>query len=106
MLLDLNQERELKLLGIKHRLESELTDLNLQNDINHLLSDLIPEPKPSSILYEGDRGLFTKADTIINIKTQYINNVKGIVASEINGEIDYTPEDTQLMNIMEQYASS
>ena len=105
MLLDLNQERELKLLGIKHRLESELTDLNLQNDINHFLSDLIPEPKPSSILYEGDRGLFTKGDTIINIKPQYINNVKGIVASEINGEMDYTPEDTQLMNIMEKYAS-
>lgn len=106
LMIDLKQEREKKILSIKHQLETDITEYEIGANLPELISQSIPMINSPSDLFNN--GNYTKSQTVIinnnNNNQQYINKVEGIVSKEIHGNIDFTFEDRQLNEVIEQYA--
>lgn len=108
---DLKQEREKRVLSIRHRMESELVDV-VKSDadwqaINQLVDISVPRlgGVGSAVGFSpvaADRNT-TAAGTIININPQIINSVNGIVAQQITGNQNFGLEANQLMELISKY---
>jgi hypothetical protein len=94
--IDAKHEYEAKVLSIKQRLESELLDLDIEN----------VEYKPTTDL-ASITTMYSKTQPItINVHGNYIHLVDSIVANELNGDITYTQEDKQLVELFNTYAEN
>jgi TIR domain len=107
---DLKQDRERKLLGIRHRLESELVDVlpatTDWNTIHTLVESSIPAIVGSSSAISIDQNPLNLNGTkniTINLKPQFIQAVNGIVAQEIRGDQYLTPQDQELLSLIQQH---
>jgi hypothetical protein len=107
LLLDIQQEKERKLLAIRHRLQAEIVDEELLSEqAAALTSDMVPtSPIPSNELdLMGIAGFASGGITIMHNPAITINNPKviarasGIIAQELNGDIHYEEQDIQLLN--------
>ena len=111
---DLKQDRERKILGIRHRLESELAETLPESidwdQINALIAAALPAPMKMGLTYllEGDPHRMTKILTAgpstININPQIINTVQGVVAHEILGNVTLSNEDEKLLKLIKEHA--
>lgn len=110
LVIDLKHEREIKLLQVRHRLESELTEV-VPSDfewsaINIIVDALIPRlDGVSSALgfYNSPSRLSSSSNLTVNINPQIINTVTGIVAQEIVGN-QYINEDAKkLLELIQRH---
>ncbi len=99
--LDLKHDRELKFISIKHRLENELQETQLSNDVLDYVNSALPDFKESRNILSARP--IINAQTV-NINPQIINRVEGIVCNELNGNINFTPEEQELNKLIENYA--
>jgi len=99
--LDLKQERESKILSIKHRLEIDLQEHELSKDMQEYIDNSVPRPNISNFL-----ALQSKQAPVININPIFVDKVDGIVCSEINGTVNQTTEDKMLIDFFKQLSEN
>ncbi len=110
---DLKQERERKILSIRHRLESELTDYVQDNAewgaINEMVDQLVPRLSgvANALGIVGGVGSADKSRAMtINIETQVIGNVQGIVAREVSGNSSIGIQADELLTMIRTFGGS
>lgn len=102
LMIDLKQEREKKLMIIKHQLELDISENEIGTDLDELLNTTLPKlNSPSDLLRNRN---FTQNQTVIINTPQYINKVEGIVSKEIHGNIDFSYQDKKILELIEEYA--
>ncbi len=113
---DLKQDRERKLLSIRHRLESDLADA-LPGDsdwqiIDRLVASTIPEAFNIAGITMFDRGSLMLSSSVghspitVNLNPQIISTVNGVVASEIRGNVGTSKESEELFDLIRQHADT
>jgi hypothetical protein len=107
--LDLRQQREARMLEIRHALESELVESSneaVMPHINNLIDSFIPNPgnsAPMDLLALASPGQSSIAPAQITINQQYINKVQGTVISSIQGVANLNPEARDLLELVERF---
>ncbi|HTZ48706.1 MAG TPA: hypothetical protein VMH20_14010 [Verrucomicrobiae bacterium] len=111
--IDLKQDRERKLLGIRHRLESELAETlpasTCWEEIDALIAAALPLPSAIGLahLLEGEPRGMPKIHMVrpssININQQIIGTVQGVVANEILGNVTLSSEDKELLKFIKEH---
>lgn len=110
--LDLKQEAESKVVSIRHRLESELIDLDLTTEdwqnISSVIDLTIPIPPtgtlplPSQVL----RSNLPAQHITYNIRPQIIETVRGVVAQEVSGTQHFSAEHHQMLELIQSHATT
>ncbi len=103
LLLDLKQERELKFISIKHRFENELQELSINNEVLKYIEESLPVPQSTSNALNGATQIVQ--NQTININPQIIEKAEGIICTEINGDVHFTPEEKEIGKLIEKYAT-
>ncbi|MCH2450946.1 MAG: hypothetical protein MK198_12485 [Gracilimonas sp.] len=103
LLLDIKQEREIKLVTIKHRLQNELQEYELAKDVVEYIENAVPNAETTKHLTFGNQTIQTQN---ILINPQIIHKVNGIVASEINGDVNLNSEEQQFKNLIEKFSKN
>lgn len=110
---DLKQERERRLLSIRHRMESELIEVGGSEIDWDALNALVDHSVPrvggvSSALGFGapTPAVSTPSSLTINVNPQYIHSVQGIVAQEVSGTQNFGIEANQLIELVKLYGGS
>lgn len=101
LFLDLKQERESKILSIKHRLEIDLQEYELSKYMEEYIDNSVPRPYISNYLR-----LQPMQPPVININPLFIDKVDGIVCSEINGTVNQTAEDKMFIDFFKQLSEN
>lgn len=99
LLLDIAQEREVKLINIKHRLQSELQEIEITSELLEYINNSVPNSESKNIIL----GSQVIQNQNFYINSQIIEKVNGIVANELNGNINLTPEEEQILKLIEKY---
>lgn len=103
---DIGQERERKILDIRHRLESELLEVASKAELSSiriLVDQTIPMAEDlNSIMSLGSSNAASNvaSNITMNIRPQFINHVQGVVAQEITGNQNFSPDSMQLLEII------
>ncbi len=106
---DVKHDRERKILAIRQRMESELSEVVPASSldlIQHLVDRVIPPTHLSSILGIDSRPLALASQNspiTINLNPQIIHEMNGIVAREIRGEANVGPRGEELIALVEKY---
>lgn len=106
---DMRQDREQKVLRIRHRLESELMDAMPTEVDLAAIGKLVEQTIPSVIGPHSPLQLSAPHNTIsannvtLNVNPQYVQTVHGIVAQEISGDIDLNENDQELLRLFAEY---
>lgn len=101
LLLDLKHERETKLLTIKQKLENELQEGEINDEIVGYIESWLPKVTSTSNVLHGSS---VQPTNVININPQFIQTVNGIVSKEINGTINFSTEEEEFLKLIEKYA--
>lgn len=109
---DMKQEREQKLLSIRHRLESELTDVlpssttagQLEDLINLAIPQVLQHRTPGIVFQASGVGHSESPRLVINQDNRIINAVTAVVADEIAGDVTLNETDRELLRLVQQYA--
>lgn len=112
--IDLKQERESRLLNIRHQLESELTDLESGaielSKINSIVESLIPKVDDAMNLLPSQSTVplqvINSSDVKININSQIIEKVEGVVGKEIYGDQHLSNNGEKLIRLIQEYGGS
>lgn len=108
---DMKQDREQKVLRIRHRLEAELVDEMPTNVELAMIETLIEQTIPSNVgafspLQFNLNSTFGAARNLtLNVNPQFVNTVHGIVAQEISGDFDLNDHDQELLKLFAQYGA-
>ena len=100
--LDIKQEREIKLINIKHKLESELQELEISKELAEYIDNSIPSHLTTRNLITGAQNIQTQ---IININPQIIQKAEGIICNELNGNILYSNEEKELLKLIDKFSN-
>ncbi|MGA2078758.1 MAG: hypothetical protein ABSH52_35165 [Terriglobia bacterium] len=112
---DLKQDRERKLLSIRHRLESELTDASPATIdlgvVAALVDRIVPYHSEIGSAYLIDqRALRLPAaeakSLTININSHVIEKLDGILMAEVRGNVNLTQHDRDLLELIQKYGQS
>lgn len=111
--LDIRHEAEAKSVSIRHRLESELLDLDPTpqewEQIQVLVNGAIPHRSSVSgdVLALGVAAPLTAGSVQItyNVRPQFIGTVNGVIAEEINGNQHFEPEHHHLMELIARHGA-
>ncbi len=113
---DLKQDRERKLLGIRHRLENELAETLPPDiawaDLDALVATVFPDSERlnfSRVLEIGQQPttrILALGASTINIDPQIINTVRGVVAEQILGNVTLTNEDEKLLELINEHGGA
>ena len=108
---DMRQDREQKVLRIRHRLESELMDeMPSEADLT-LIGSLVEQTIPSIVGPHSPLQLSTSGRSIsannltLNVNPQFVETVNGIVAQEVSGDIDLNENDQELLKLFAEYGA-
>lgn len=101
--LDIKQEKEFKLMSIKHRLENELQEIELTATVLEYVEHSFPRANFQNSIGYGNHIVHNQT---ININPQIIEKVNGIVSKEINGTINFNREEEALLKLIQKYAKS
>lgn len=111
--LDIKHEAESKIISIRHRLESELIDLDPTAEdwetINSVVELVIsafskgPLPLPSQILGKSQYAQQITYN-IQNIQPQFIKTVRGVVAQEVSGTQHFSSEHHEILKLIRDRA--
>ncbi|MEH1009547.1 hypothetical protein VDP25_17545 [Winogradskyella sp. ECml5-4] len=103
LLLDIKQEREIKIISIKHKLQSELQEYELSKDVLEYIESAVPSSNSTKNLTFGNQ---TIQNQTILVNPQIINKVDGIVTNELNGNINFSPEEQLLNKLIEKFSNN
>jgi hypothetical protein len=112
---DLKHEREQKVLAIRHRLESELADVLPPSTPVNVLITLVEATVPAlptlgATLDVAQQPLQITAGEFasisVNYRPQIVDAVNSIVAQEIQGDVQLSPTDQQLLQLIQQFGGS
>ncbi len=113
LMVDLKHERELRILAIRQRLESELVDLtgmgvnwqSVESLVNLAVPQITGVQGAISIAQESMRlpSQSMMPNLTINLNPQIVDTVNGILAQEVNGDKHIGPEPKQLLELIKQY---
>lgn len=109
---DIKQERERKLLAIRHILESELSEhVRTERDweiIEKIIDGSVPAVTGISSALSIDRRQLPEANNnvTINVNPQIIGTINGVVAQQILGDQHLGTDAKQLLELIELYAGS
>jgi hypothetical protein len=110
---DIRQDREMRVLSIRHRLESELVDVLPQSIGNEWIAQMVNAAVPEAdsltriTLGSSTPLLPSRVDNLtINVRSQVIGHVQGVVGSEVSGDIHVGPEGKELLKILDEYGGS
>jgi hypothetical protein len=112
--LDIKHEAEIKSVSIRHRLESELIDLDPTpqewEQIQALVNGVMPpQPNVSGDVLALGRAASPVATGAVqinyNVRPQFIGTVNGVIAEEINGNQHFEPEHHQLMELIARHGT-
>jgi hypothetical protein len=110
--IDLKQTRESKILSIRHRLESELIDMVPDAIDIAVLSQIIDKTIPplqdlkQIVSFPPRTHQITNSNLTINVNPQIIEKVEGLVANAIQGDVHYSPEDKNLMQLFNEFGGT
>lgn len=108
--IDLKQERERRLLSIRHRMEEELTDTvdpEAWNEIYELIDSSLPAVAGFSSAVGAISSTSHEVPPIrIDYRPQIIQSVTGIVAQEVSGNTQIGPEASQLLEMIQMHGGS
>jgi hypothetical protein len=106
---DIRQQRETRILTLKHQLEDELEDLAEGADMHCQLATLVDNltPRspgsvlaPSAVPLAGDRAVN------LTINQQIVNAAQGAVIHNVQGTAHFDPEAKQLLELIGQYGGT
>lgn len=110
--LDIKHELESKAVSIRHRLESELLDLNPTQEDWRLISQFVErtlpsvgEPETLGFIHLGRpsaRANPTTLNVTYNYQPKFIEAVNSVIAEEVNGNQHFSPEHHQLLDLVNQ----
>ena len=108
--LDLKQERESRMLTIRHSLEAEILDAGEADHdkgsaVEELVDSLVPHPRnfrPGDILAMSSGGNVPSALTV-NLNPQFIHAVESTVLQNVQGTVHLGPEPKQLIELIRQH---
>lgn len=110
--IDLKHSRESKLLAVKHKLESELIDF-LPTDfddraLSQIVDSIIPQPTGVASINTLPSTIEPPTNTSIslNVNQQFINKVQGVVSHAISGNITYSPEEKDILRLIDQHGQN
>lgn len=110
---DLKQDRERRLLSIRHRMESELADVSDSGIELEALYALVDQTVPkvdgvaSALGFGGPTSAGNAPNSVtVNVNPQFISSVRGIVAHEVSGTQNFGVEAGQLMEFVKLYGGS
>lgn len=104
LMIDLKHDRENKVLCIRQRFESEIFEAEINSEIEQYIESSVPSATtPSGALLGSNQQVNA---SVVNITNNYIDQMEGIVANEVSGSINSTPEDEQLRLLIESYIKS
>lgn len=112
--LDIRHEAEAKAVSIRHRLESELLDLDPAPQEWQKIQTLVDRAIPSAgnifgnVLVLGGASVPLSGRSVqitYNVRPQFIGTVNGVIAEEINGNQHFDPEHHQLLDLIARYGS-
>lgn len=108
---DIKHDRERKILAIRQRLESELSEVlpvSAWDQIQLLIERAIPSASGLPSVLAIDSAPLPQAphyeSLTVNLNPQIIHDVSGIVAREIRGHINIGPSGEELLALIEKYA--
>lgn len=108
--IDLKQERERRVLSIRHRLESELVDVGGTADtISQLVEAIVPGLHGVGSMMDFQtrpmlQARAQQASVTVNVQPFIVNAVNSVVAQQILGEVHLTGEDRQILSLIEEHA--
>ena len=110
---DLKHEREQKILSIKHSLESELVDTipgaTDWSSIDAMVNMAVPALSGSKVAIAVDQeptmlsGSSSHGNITVNVNSQIIDTVNGVIAQEIRGDQTIGVEAQQLLGLINKY---
>ena len=109
--IDIKQERERKILAIRHGLESELSEhVRTDHDwevIGRVIEASVPPVGGVSSALAIDRKIqpIPNNNLTVNINPQIIDTVNGVIAQNIVGDQHLGADAKQLLEIIDRYAS-
>lgn len=103
LLLDISQERESKLLTIKHSLQNELQESDLSKEILDYVDQSIPASNFSDKIAFGTQNVQNQT---ININPQIISQVEGVVCNELNGNVHFNAQEKELSKLIEKFSEN
>ncbi len=103
LLLDIKQEREIKLVTIKHKLENELQEFELSQEVIEYVENSLPNSDFTDKLTFGTQIVHNQT---ININPQIIHKVDGVVCNELNGNLNFSPEEQEIGKLIEKFSKS
>jgi len=109
---DIKQERERKLLAIRHILESELSEyVRTERDweiIGKIIDGSVPAVTGISSALSIDRRQLpeTNSNITINVNPQIIGTINGVVAQQILGDQHLGTDAKQLLELIDKYAET
>lgn len=105
--IDFRQERERKLLDVRHRMESELTDVVQTESEWDQINRFVEQSMPSVYSISGAIGLLPSPQSFsqptILVNPQIIGTVNGIVAQAVNGNQSFGPTAEQMVALINEY---
>lgn len=108
LMLDLNQEKESRLLAIRHALENQLNEAQFLPEVVNTVEKLLPDvSSPSALL--RNTGITTLGDSnriTVTFNQQIIDMVDGIVIQNLEGTFNYSANDIELRKLIDQYSKS
>lgn len=107
--LDLRQQRETRMLSIRHTLESELIEAGDESFLPHideLIDKMVPgarDVNPMRLLTLASAESPSTPITSVTINQQLINTVQGAVIQSVQGTVNLSPEAKELIRLIEQF---
>lgn len=101
LILDLQQEREIKILNIKHRLQNEISEIEIDNKIINYIDNSVPKTSIHSL--ESPIQIIQNQNIYNN--SQVFEKINGIVGKEINGNINFSAEESELEKTIEKLST-
>jgi hypothetical protein len=105
--IDLKQDRERKILNIRHRLESELVDaIDLGRNwdlLEQLVDSVVPKPislRTAHLLNQYTAPTTGPSNVTFNLNANTIGAVNAIIDSEIHGDANVSSQDRELLNLI------
>jgi hypothetical protein len=108
---DLRQERERRIMHLKHDLENQLMNSveelgeTQDNLIDGLLENLVPRPSaPESLaLLGGSTPVRQVPSVTLNVHQQIIHGATSTIIQSVQGEVNYSPEVKKMLAFIEKY---
>lgn len=107
---DLRQEREARLLSIRHRLENELSELGEEQalpttaELATWVEALVPQDRALTSALSADPVAPAQPQGMTIIyKPQVISTVHGVVTQEVQGSVNFGPDARQIFDLIERF---